>query len=158
PFREPRLHPSAPVAGGQSHRFGGSLHLRRHPPEPRRHVASVHPRSAGNPAPDAGASDLLARTGRGTTRVRSLARRRTREVVVGMTPRRLLLHGGFVYTASPERPCLDQGWVLVIGDTNAALGVPDEPEPDHDERWSAHGKLVLPGFVNPHWHESFVAP
>ena len=75
-----------------------------------------------------------------------------------MTPRRLLLHGGFVYTASPERPCLDQGWVLVIGDTIAALGGPDEPEPDHDERWSAHGKLVLPGFVNPHWHESFVAP
>src|SRR5690606_39621020 len=63
----------------------------------------------------------------------SLARRRTREVVVGMTPRRLLLHGGFVYTASPERPCLDQGWVLVIGDTIAALGGPDEPEPDHDE-------------------------
>lgn len=75
-----------------------------------------------------------------------------------MAQRRLLLHGGFVYTASRVVPCLENGWLLVVGDTIAALGGPGDREPEHDERWSTRGKLVLPGFVNPHWHESFVAP
>ncbi|WP_220347995.1 amidohydrolase family protein [Alkalilimnicola ehrlichii] len=53
---------------------------------------------------------------------------------------------------------LPRSWILLRGDVIEAVGHADSPEPAYDRTLNADGKLVLPGFVNPHWHESFVAP
>lgn len=70
----------------------------------------------------------------------------------------LLVSGGFIYTADPNNRVLPDGWIHVVDDTIVAIGRADEPPPPTSRVLDARGKLVLPGLVNPHWHESFVAP
>jgi len=71
---------------------------------------------------------------------------------------RLLIRGGFLYTADATNRVIPNSWVLLDGDRIAGVGAVGEPEPAHDAVLDAGGKMVLPGFVNAHWHESFVAP
>jgi cytosine/adenosine deaminase-related metal-dependent hydrolase len=61
-----------------------------------------------------------------------------------------LYAGGWVVTcddAGTEHP---SGWVLVDGETVAAVG--DGPEPEADERVELGGAVVTPGLVNTHHH------
>lgn len=69
-----------------------------------------------------------------------------------------LIRGGFLYTANPAQPYIANSWVQVIGDRIVAIGEVGDGEPECDQILNASGKLVLPGFVNPHWHESLAAP
>ncbi len=69
-----------------------------------------------------------------------------------------LIRGGFLYTANPAQPYIANSWVLVIGKRIAAIGELGKDEPSSDQTLNANGKLILPGFVNPHWHESLAAP
>jgi cytosine/adenosine deaminase-related metal-dependent hydrolase len=69
-----------------------------------------------------------------------------------------LVRGGFLYTANPAQPFIANSWVQVVGKHIAAIGSVGENEPACDHILDARGKLVLPGFVNPHWHESLAAP
>lgn len=72
--------------------------------------------------------------------------------------KRKLVRNGFLYTGQLDRRFIPDAWVLIEGDTIAALGEAGQGEPSYDELIDARGKMILPGFVNPHWHESFVAP
>ena len=69
-----------------------------------------------------------------------------------------LIRGGFLYTANLANTVIPESWILVKGDTITAIGSHNDPLPAHDLVIDASGKLVLPGLINPHWHESFVAP
>ncbi len=69
-----------------------------------------------------------------------------------------LIKGAFCYAADLSNTVIDNSWVLIRGKTIVAMGGEDSSLPAHDELIDARGKLLLPGFVNPHWHESFVAP
>lgn len=69
-----------------------------------------------------------------------------------------LIRGGFLYTANPAQPYIANSWVQVVGRRIAAIGTLGENEPECETVLDARGKLVLPGFVNPHWHESLAAP
>lgn len=71
---------------------------------------------------------------------------------------RCLIRGGFLYTANPAEVCIANSWILLVGKRIAAIGRKGEAEPEYEQLIEAHGQLVLPGFVNPHWHESLVAP
>jgi len=71
---------------------------------------------------------------------------------------RQLVRGGYLYTADGDNRVVPDSWILVEGTRIRAIGSAQEPAPPHDRVIDARGKLVLPGFVNPHWHESFVAP
>lgn len=71
---------------------------------------------------------------------------------------RYLIRGGFIYTADDQNRVIPRGWILVNGEKIIAIGDEQTPAPAYDRLVSAEGKLVVPGFVNPHWHESFVAP
>jgi 5-methylthioadenosine/S-adenosylhomocysteine deaminase len=62
----------------------------------------------------------------------------------------LLLRGGTVLTAEEGRQPLEDAWVLVEGDTIAAVG--EGAAPDADEVIDASDSLVTPGFVNAHTH------
>lgn len=73
-------------------------------------------------------------------------------------PKRTLVRNGFLYTGQLDRRFIPDAWVLIEGETIAALGEAGRGEPPYDELIDARGKMILPGFVNPHWHESFVAP
>ncbi|NUT91644.1 MAG: amidohydrolase family protein [Saccharothrix sp.] len=74
-----------------------------------------------------------------------------------------LFRGGFVCTADDAAGVHPTGSVLVVGDRIAAVG--DVAEVDAvvaglsvDVRTvDATGMMVLPGFVNPHWHDMFAA-
>ena len=69
-----------------------------------------------------------------------------------------LIKNGFLYTANPEKPVIENAWVLVDGQRIAAVGDMGVEEPVTDQVIDAKGKMILPGLVNPHWHDSFVAP
>lgn len=69
-----------------------------------------------------------------------------------------LIRGGFLYTANPAQCYIANSWVHVVGERIAAIGELGKDEPECAHIFNARGKLVLPGFVNPHWHESFGAP
>lgn len=71
---------------------------------------------------------------------------------------RHLIKGGFIYTADAHNRVIPNGWILVGDGKIIALGDTQTEPPAYDRLISAEGKLVVPGFVNPHWHESFVAP
>ncbi|MDE1462019.1 amidohydrolase family protein [Spartinivicinus poritis] len=71
---------------------------------------------------------------------------------------RCLIRGGFLYTADPTNKVISNSWVLIEGDKIRAVSDGHMPEPDSDTVINANGKMLLPGFINPHWHESFVAP
>ena len=67
-----------------------------------------------------------------------------------------LIRGGFLYTADATNRVVPQSWVLVEGARIAAIGDQSTEPPVADRVIDATGKMILPGFVNPHWHESFV--
>lgn len=69
-----------------------------------------------------------------------------------------LVRGGFLYTADARNTAVADSWVLIEGSVVGAVGRLGQREPDADEVLDARGKMVLPGLINPHWHESFVAP
>lgn len=71
------------------------------------------------------------------------------------SPRRLI-RGGFLYTADPRNTVIPNSWVLVEGDTIRGIGTVGVDEPASDVVLNASGKMLLPGFINAHWHESFV--
>jgi cytosine/adenosine deaminase-related metal-dependent hydrolase len=71
---------------------------------------------------------------------------------------RVLIRGGFLYTADASNRVISDSWLLISGDRIEALGQLGQDEPAHDRLVDARGKMVLPGFVNAHWHESLVAP
>ncbi|MBB5158973.1 amidohydrolase family protein [Saccharopolyspora phatthalungensis] len=77
----------------------------------------------------------------------------------------LLVQDGCVYTADAQARVLSRGCVLVVDDRIDAVGTADEVgaavaalPPDRLAELTvvdASGMAVLPGFVNPHWHETF---
>ena len=70
---------------------------------------------------------------------------------------RQTIKNAFIYTG--DKPtCISDGWIALEGSRIVAVGAMSEPPPAADSEIDASGMLVLPGFVNPHWHESFVAP
>ena len=76
---------------------------------------------------------------------------------------RKVIKNAFIYTAqnstsAPRLSCLTNGWIAIEGDVISAVGTMDEALPEADSIVDASGAMILPGFVNPHWHESFVAP
>ncbi len=74
------------------------------------------------------------------------------------TQHRTLIRNGFLYCADKDNRVIENAWVLLNGKKIQSIGSMDMPLPKHDEVIEANGKMILPGFVNPHWHESFVAP
>jgi 5-methylthioadenosine/S-adenosylhomocysteine deaminase len=66
----------------------------------------------------------------------------------------LMVRGGIVVTMDSARTLIQDGSVAVRGDTIVALG----PRREIDQRYKAaevadaHGRLVLPGFINGHTH------
>lgn len=75
----------------------------------------------------------------------------------------LRLDGAFIYTADPARPVIPNGSLLIRGSTITAVGTRAEvdaiegslaPANGRTRRIDAAGKMVLPGFVNNHWHEA----
>lgn len=76
---------------------------------------------------------------------------------------RQLIKNAFIYTGQShstlQQPtCISNGWIAIEGDVIFAIGSMEEALPETDSIIDASGAMVLPGFVNPHWHESFVAP
>ena len=69
---------------------------------------------------------------------------------------KLLLKNAFVYTADPANRVLPTGWILIDGPLFSAIGGPQDPLPAADDVVDLAGRMILPGLVNPHWHESFV--
>ena len=67
-----------------------------------------------------------------------------------------LLKNAFIYTVDRSNRVLPNGWVLIADGRFVAVSEDGESLPDADEVVDLSGKMVLPGFVNPHWHESFV--
>ena len=72
------------------------------------------------------------------------------------TGNRTLIKGGFLYAADVANTVIPDSWILMEGDKIHSVGSADQPAPAHDQVIDARGKMVLPGFVNAHWHESFV--
>ncbi|MFG2006868.1 amidohydrolase family protein [Spirillospora sp. NPDC048911] len=70
-----------------------------------------------------------------------------------------LITGGFLYPADAEGQVVPAGAVLVDGDRITAAGPAADVERlaprDGLRVVDARGKMILPGFVNPHWHELF---
>ncbi|USE67732.1 cytosine deaminase [Pseudoalteromonas maricaloris] len=71
---------------------------------------------------------------------------------------RTLIDNVFIYTADTRDTVYPKGWLLVHGKYIEALGEDGEQPSNFDQRIDGQGKLMLPGLINPHWHESFVAP
>lgn len=71
---------------------------------------------------------------------------------------RTLIEGGFLYTADTDNTVIPNSWILITGSEITAIGNAHTPLPVYDKRINASSQLILPGLVNPHWHESFVAP
>lgn len=75
----------------------------------------------------------------------------------------LLIRGGYVYTADEEATTYPSGSVLVVAGRIAAVGDPrtvdaavDKLDPQIRTGMrviDASAMMILPGFVNPHWHE-----
>lgn len=72
--------------------------------------------------------------------------------------RRLLIRNGFLYCADKENTVIENAWVLIAGKKIKAIGNTAEAVPEYDDVIDAANKMILPGFVNPHWHESLAAP
>lgn len=71
---------------------------------------------------------------------------------------RILIDNAFIYTATDSPVFIQGGWILIDDDRFAEIGSNDSPKPQVDSVVDGAGKLVLPGLINPHWHESFTAP
>jgi Cytosine deaminase and related metal-dependent hydrolases len=78
--------------------------------------------------------------------------------MTGKSQNRTLITNVTIYTADNRRPYIDIGWLAFEGDKIIALGRADEKPPHCENIIDKCGNLLLPGFINPHWHESFVAP
>jgi len=74
----------------------------------------------------------------------------------GQQGQRKLIKGGFLYTADRSNRVIPDAWVYIVGDKVAAIGAMGEAMPEADVVINAKGKMILPGLVNAHWHESFV--
>lgn len=72
--------------------------------------------------------------------------------------KRTLIHNVFIYTADEANTTIANGWLLVHDKRIVALGDASQLPLDYDVSIDGLGKLMLPGLINPHWHESFVAP
>jgi len=81
--------------------------------------------------------------------VSALARAQTQPERVDM-----LVTGGTVVTMNPSRVILDDGALAIKGDTIIAVGPKAEILLKYSapQTLDAHGKLVLPGFINGHTH------
>lgn len=75
-----------------------------------------------------------------------------------MSGERILFAGGFLYAGDLNSTVIPDAWVLIEDDRIIGLGSMEQALPEFNRKVDAKGKLILPGFVNPHWHESFVAP
>ena len=73
-----------------------------------------------------------------------------------VNPASILIQGGFLYTADTQNTVLPESWIYIKNDKIAGIGDASEQPPAAEQVIDASGKMVLPGFVNPHWHESFV--
>ncbi|PHR90973.1 MAG: cytosine deaminase [Robiginitomaculum sp.] len=93
------------------------------------------------------ATSVMAALSVGTT---ANAERRNRKGV------RTLIKNGFLYTADANNTVIPDCWVLIEDDKIHSLGSAKDKKPKYDHVINARGKMILPGFVNPHWHESFV--
>ncbi|MGI8459180.1 MAG: amidohydrolase family protein [Propionibacteriaceae bacterium] len=79
----------------------------------------------------------------------------------------LLVRGGFVHTGDEDNQILPDGSVLAVdgrivavgseADVAAACRQLDPAAARTLQTLDARGSLVLPGFVNPHWHDMFAA-
>ncbi|MDZ7925138.1 MAG: amidohydrolase family protein [Marinagarivorans sp.] len=70
-----------------------------------------------------------------------------------------LIQGAFIYTANPQQPFIQNGWLWLRDSQIAGMGECGiHPEPAVKTIINGRGRLLVPGFVNPHWHESFAAP
>ncbi len=70
-----------------------------------------------------------------------------------------VIQNAFIYTANPARPVIAKGWLWVRGAHIEGLGECGvDPVPPVAKVIDGAGRLLFPGFVNPHWHESFAAP
>lgn len=73
----------------------------------------------------------------------------------------VLVRGGYLYPGDEEASVWPDGSVLVEGTRIVAAGPTAQVEEVLRSRRSevtvidARGKMILPGFVNPHWHEMF---
>lgn len=70
-----------------------------------------------------------------------------------------LLRGGYLYTADPSHTLFpdgsvlwEHGQILAVGDTDA---IEAHPAASGAEVINARGFVILPGFVNAHWHDLF---
>ncbi|WP_087023198.1 amidohydrolase family protein [Thaumasiovibrio subtropicus] len=74
----------------------------------------------------------------------------------------VLITNAFIYASDEANTVIESGWIAIEGNAITGLGpmseLPDTVKARASQHMDAKGKLVLPGFVNPHWHESFVAP
>lgn len=70
----------------------------------------------------------------------------------------LLIRGGFLYSMGETKSIISDSWILVDNGTIVSFGKTGIDEPETKNILDASAKMVLPGFVNPHWHESFMAP
>lgn len=78
----------------------------------------------------------------------------------------MMIRDGIVYTADPKGTIYDPGSVLILNGSIAAVGATADVDAalamredvTEDLRvLDARGSMVLPGFVNPHWHDIFAA-
>ncbi len=71
-------------------------------------------------------------------------------------PESTLIKGGFLYAGDASNTVIPESWVLIKGRKIIAVGDASTAPPPAEKVINAKGKMVLPGFVNPHWHEAFV--
>lgn len=64
-----------------------------------------------------------------------------------------LLEHGYVVTVDGARRVIPDGWILIDGDSIAAIGEHGrDPQPEADEIIDLGGKLTMPGLINGHNH------
>src|SRR6201981_2200809 len=66
----------------------------------------------------------------------------------------LLVTGGLVVTMNPSRTIYDNGALALQGDSIVAVGSQSDLEGQYsaNQTIDAHGKLIMPGFINGHTH------
>jgi len=69
-----------------------------------------------------------------------------------------ILKGGFLYAGDEKNTVIPDSWVWVENSKIKQIGDLQQPLPQGVAVRDISNKMILPGLVNPHWHESFVAP